>query len=253
MTHHSSLVPPRAVIFDLGGTLVDWPGWVEDAPRMWATCHEHLLATLPGYPWPPRDEFVAAMREAEMAHWRRVETEHWSGPPSGLLTEGFRRLGRHPEEAELLAALDGYARAVNGWAIVFPDSRETLETLRARGYRLGLLSNTWWAADWHNADLAAHGLADYLDELVYTSDLPHSKPHPTVFEEVAERLGVEHEACVMIGDRMIDDVSGALAAGMRAVWRENASPWPKPEYISPTATVSRLAELPELLRSFGGA
>lgn len=248
-----SSVAPSAVIFDLGGTLVDWPGWVEDAPRIWAQSYEFLSAARPDRHLPGKEEYVEAMRAAEMAHWQRVETEHWSGPPSGLLADGFRRLGRHAEEDELLATLDAYARAVDGWAKVFPDSRDTLRSLKERGYRLGLLSNTWWAAEWHNADLATHGLDEFLDELVYTSDLPHSKPHPSVFAEVASRLGVEHEACVMIGDRMIDDVSGALAGGMRAVWRQNDSPWPKPEYVVPTATVARLAELPDLLRSWGGA
>ena len=51
-----------------------------------------------------------------------------------------------------------HARAVDGWAVVFPESRETLRLLRERDYRLGLLSNTWWAAEWHNADLAVHGM-----------------------------------------------------------------------------------------------
>jgi putative hydrolase of the HAD superfamily len=162
-------------------------------------------------------------------------------------------LGRSISERELLTALDGYARAVNGWAIVFPDARQTLQLLRERGYRLGLLSNTWWAAEWHNADLAAHGLADLLDEVAYTSDLPHSKPHPSVFLALAARLGIEVEACVMVGDRMVDDISGALGVGMRAVWRWNDYPWPKPEHIVPTATIESLAELPELLRSWGGA
>ncbi len=243
---------PRAVIFDLGGTLVDWPGWVEDSPQRWGVSYDYLVAAQPDGAWPERDEYVRAMREAELAHWRRVETEHWSGPPSGLVRDGFARLGRHVHEAELLAALDGYARAVAGWAIVFPDSRPTLQLLRERGYRLGLLSNTWWAAEWHNADLATHGLADLLDELVYTSDLPHSKPHPAVFREVAARLGVEPAACVMVGDRMVDDVSGALGAGMRAVWRVNANPWPKPERVVPTAAITCLAELPSLLRAWGG-
>jgi putative hydrolase of the HAD superfamily len=244
---------PRAVIFDLGGTLLDWPDWIDDSPRRWALSYDHLVAALPGNGWPARDDFVRAMREAELAHWDRVDDEHWSGPPSGLIHDGFRRLGRHVHEQELLAALDGYARAVDGWAIVFPDSRATLQQLRECGYRLGLLSNTWWAAEWHNADLALHGLADYLDELVYTSDLPHSKPHPSVFREVASRLGVEPAACVMIGDRLIDDICGAQGAGMRAVWKENDRPWPRPERVEPDAVVKNLAELPDLLRSWGGA
>lgn len=218
----------RAAIFDLGGTLVDWPDWDDDAPRRWAMSFDHVTTVLPTKALPSRDEYVRAMREAELSHWRRVEEELWSGPPTEVVREGFRLLGCPVDDDELLAALDGYARAVDGWAVAFPDARATLQLLRDRGYRLGLLSNTWWAADWHNADLAAHGLDDLLDEVVYTSDLPHSKPHPWVFREVAGRLGVEPSSCVMIGDRMIDDVHGALRAGMRAVWKANDRPWPKP-------------------------
>jgi len=244
---------PRAVIFDLGGTLVDWPDWEAALPRRWARAYAALLVARPGGDWPAQADFVAAMRAAEAAHWRRVDTEHWSGPPSGLIHDGFQRLGRRAGEAEILAVLDAYAGAVAGEAVVYADAAPTLALLRARGYRLGLLSNTWWAADWHNADLAAHGLAGYLDELVYTSDQPHSKPHPSVFRTVAGLLGVEPAACVMIGDRLLDDVGGALGVGMRAVWKENTKPWPRPPEIRATATIRQLAELPPLLRSWGGA
>lgn len=252
VAHESRSPAPRAVIFDLGDTLVSWPDWDEDAPRRWGLSYDHLVTALPGRAWPARAAYVAAMRGAELAHWRRVEDERWSGPPSGLLRDGFRRLDCHVHEQELVAALDGYARAVDGWAQVFPDARETLRTLRGRGYRLGLLSNTWWAADWHNADLATHGLADLLDEVVYTSDLPHSKPHPTVFHEVAGRLNVEPAACVMVGDRPIDDILGALGVGIRAVWKTNAHPRPCPPDLLPTAVITHLAELPALLRGWGG-
>jgi putative hydrolase of the HAD superfamily len=151
------------------------------------------------------------------------------------------------KEKELLTALDGYAQAIAGWATPFPDAQETLRVLRRGGYRLGLLSNTWWAAEWQNADLATHRLDELLDVVVYTSDLPHSKPYPQVFLEVTTRLGVEPQACVMVGDMMIDDIAGALGLGMRAVWRRNAR-WPKPAHIVPTATITHLAGLLPLLR-----
>ncbi|HZU67796.1 MAG TPA: HAD family hydrolase [Ktedonobacteraceae bacterium] len=243
---------PRAVIFDLGGTLLDWPDWEEGVIRSWGQSYDQLVASAPGNHWPERDAYIQAMCEAEQAHWRRVVSEQWSGPPSSLISEGFRLLGLHASEAEILAALDGYARAVDGWAEVFPDARETLLLLRERGYRIGLLSNTWWAAEWHNADLAAHGLSGLFDEMVYTSDLPHSKPHPSVFLEVAARLAVESAACVMVGDRMIDDIGGSLGAGMRGVWKQTDYPWPKAEHIIPTAVVTHLAEVPGLLREWGG-
>ena len=55
----------------------------------------------------------------------------------------------------------------------------------------------------------------------------------------------------MVGDRMIDDVSGALGAGMRAVWRKNDYGFPTGVAV-PNATIDRLSELPELLHSWGG-
>ena len=87
--------------------------------------------------------------------------------------------------------------------------------------------------------------------MVYTSDLPHSKPHPSVFLEITERLGVDPIEAVMVGDRMLDDVMGALRVGMRAVWKDNDKPWPKPEGVRPTATIGQLDELPDLLVAWG--
>jgi putative hydrolase of the HAD superfamily len=250
----SGLQPtPRAVIFDLGGTLVDWPDWAEDAPRRWGLTYERVVAELPGRAWPRRDDFVRACLEAEAAHWRRVDDEHWSGPPTGLVLDAFHRLDRRGDEAEVMAVLEGYARAVQGWALLVPGAVETLRELRQRGYPLGLLSNTWWAAEWHDADLATHGLAEFLDAVVYTSDLPHSKPHPSVFLEVAGRLGVEPAACVMVGDRQVDDISGAVRVGMRAVWVRNDRPWPRANGLVATAEIDSLTEMPELLRRWGGA
>lgn len=238
--------PPRAVIFDLGGTLLDWRDWEGEVPRRWAA----VYARVAGRGWPPEERFVEAMTAAEAAHWQRVAEEHWSGPPSGLVADGLRRLGQHPAEAEIVAILDAYARAIDGTAFVFPDSAEVLRELRRRGYRLGLLSNTWWAADWHNADLATHGLSGLLDELVYTSDLPHSKPHPFVFEEAARLLGVPPAECVMVGDWPEYDILGAQTTGMRGIWKTNGRPRPEPPGFSPDARVATLNEIPAILESW---
>lgn len=241
---------PRAVIFDLGGTLIDWPDWDADIERRWGLSYDYLIVNRPSDNWPTKDRYVWAMREAEKNHWVQVATRQTSNTPTSLLRDGFGRMGARVNDEDVLVALDGYARALDGWAIVFPDARSTLQALRDRGYKLGLLSNTWWAASWHNAELATHGLDSFLDEVAYTSDLPHSKPHPSVFLHVAECLGVEAAASVMVGDRIADDIGGALAVGMRAVWKENNYPWPKPEHITPTARITTLAELLPLLDSW---
>src|SRR5579871_455865 len=136
----------RAIIFDLGGTLLDYVNWDEEVAVRWRATFNHLRA-IRAWDLPDEEEFVRALLAAENEHWRRVDTEHWSGPPSGLVLDGYRRMGRHPSEEMIIAVLDACARALDGWAQPFPDAKATLETLRATGYRVGLLSNTWWAAD----------------------------------------------------------------------------------------------------------
>ena len=236
----------RAVIFDLGGTLMWWPDWTEAAVEKWTAGHVRLVATRPGR-CPEVGAFVAAMRAAEAEHWAGVEgPEHTTGDPASLVRNGFARLGFRGDDADALVVVDGYAAAVSGWCRIYEDSAATLQKLRAAGIRLGLLSNTWWAAAWHNADLATHGLDALLDATLYTSELPHSKPHPAVFREAARRLGVAPEACVMVGDRMIDDVSGAQAAGMRGIWKRNGET-PVRDDIHPDAIIDQVRDVPSAI------
>jgi len=241
----------RAIIFDLGGTLIDWPDWDDDISRRWALSYDYLASRVATEEHlPDRDSYVQAMLGAEKHHWQQVIARQVSTTPHALIREGFRRLGWQPDEKAVMAALDGYAQAVIGWATIFPGTVETLLALRKRGLRLGLLSNTWWAGAWHDADLAAHGLTSLLDTVVYTSDLPHSKPHPSAFLTVTARLQVDPQQCVMVGDRMVDDISGALNVGMRAVWRKTDYPWPKPEHIRPTAVITQLMDLLPLVEQW---
>jgi putative hydrolase of the HAD superfamily len=235
----------RAVIFDLGGTLVEWPD--EDPASRWGPAYDRLGDAEALLGRPERAAFVEAMVAAERAHWRRVETEHWSGPPSELVREGLTGLQIRADEPAMLAVLDAYAGVAERFSVVCDDAVSTLETVRRSGYRLSLLSNTWWAAKWHDAELAAHGLAPFFDAVIYTSDLPHSKPHPAVFQEAASRLNVEPSACVMVGDRQIDDIGGALDAGMRAIWKQTGKSLPTRAGIVPTASITRLSQLPPLL------
>jgi hypothetical protein len=115
-----------AVIFDLGGTLVDWPDWEEAVERWWVLSYDHLVAARPDVAWPEREEYVRAMRAAEAEHWRRVDEEQWSRAATVLVEDGFACMGLRPAQDVLLAALDGYAKAVEGEAVAFPEAHDML-------------------------------------------------------------------------------------------------------------------------------
>jgi putative hydrolase of the HAD superfamily len=104
---------------------------------------------------------------------------------------------------------------------IFEDVLPVLHDLRGRGLRLGLVSNTGRNLD----DFVRHHGLD-VDAAVSSGAHGKTKPHPTIFQAALERLGVEPEQAVMVGDSIEDDVEGAKAVGMRAVLldRENRYP-----------------------------
>jgi putative hydrolase of the HAD superfamily len=94
---------------------------------------------------------------------------------------------------------------------IYEDVLSTLDLLRRKGLRIGLVSNT-------GRDLLAfvehHGLV--VDAAVGSGSYGKTKPHPTIFRYALEQLGVAPEEAVMVGDSLEDDVEGARAIGMRA-------------------------------------
>jgi putative hydrolase of the HAD superfamily len=104
---------------------------------------------------------------------------------------------------------------------LYEDVLPTLEELRSRGLRLGLLSNTSRDLD---AFVAHHGLR--VDAVLTSRVHGKTKPHETIFRALLARLEVAAAEAAMVGDQLEDDIEGARAIGMRAllVDRENRFP-----------------------------
>jgi putative hydrolase of the HAD superfamily len=94
---------------------------------------------------------------------------------------------------------------------LFDDVPAVLAELRRHDLKLGIVSNTGRDVD---KFLAHHR----LDVDVALSSKVHGKvkPHPTIFQAVLDRLGVEPEHAAMVGDSPEDDLEGARALGMAA-------------------------------------
>jgi putative hydrolase of the HAD superfamily len=92
---------------------------------------------------------------------------------------------------------------------LYEDALPVLDDLRARGLKLGLVSNTGRDLD---AFVAHHRLE--VDAALGSGAFGRTKPHPAIFRAVLERLEVEPQDAAMVGDSIEDDVDGARAAGI---------------------------------------
>jgi len=95
--------------------------------------------------------------------------------------------------------------------IPYPDTEPTLRALRARGIKIGIVSNV-------PQDLrpifAAHRLADLIDAFTHSYEVGAEKPDPAIFLRACEAIGTKPAETLMVGDHPVAD-AGALKAGLR--------------------------------------
>ncbi len=226
-----------AVIFDWGGTLADYA--VVQMEEMWRLAARQLAPERP-------DEMTATLVAVEEALWARCSTDQRAGTLAGLLAEAAAALGAEVPEAVLEQAALRYLDAWTPHITHDAAAVATIEALRARGLRIGLLSNTHWPRPFHERLLERDGLAELIDVRLYTSELPFMKPHPESFRAALDALGVADPArAVFVGDRPFDDIHGAQQAGLRAVLRPNSE---VPGYeVTADAEITDLSELVALI------
>jgi len=115
----------------------------------------------------------------------------------------------------------------------FPGAEELPAALRARGLRVGLVSN--WSERLPRLldDLGWSGSFDFV---LSSATLRLEKPDPGIFHEAARRAGVPPGRCLHAGDHAELDARGALAAGLQAVLVDHARRWVEAPVDCPIVT-----------------
>ncbi len=130
-----------------------------------------------------------------------------------------------------------------------PGIRELLADLQNRGLLLGIVANQGEAT---LPKLEAHGLAHFFQHMGMTGLTGLVKPDVRVFAGAAEALGVEPEECVVVGDRVDNDIFPAKNVGMKAVLfrtGRHRNQMPRSHMEIPDATIETVDELAEALEA----
>jgi putative hydrolase of the HAD superfamily len=103
-------------------------------------------------------------------------------------------------------------------AVAMAGALELLNPLKQAQYKLAVVSNGGHATRLNI--LQGLDFSHFFDEIISSESAGVSKPEPEIFLYASQRLGVEPKECLFIGDHPINDVQGALGAGMQAVLLE---------------------------------
>ncbi|GLK12312.1 HAD family hydrolase [Streptosporangium carneum] len=230
-------MPFTAVIFDFYGT---------------------LTPSTPAHVWDAHAARSAAPLGVPPARWRAALDASFPervvgglGDLRDTLRELARRCGAEPDDVALAAACAARLEAQRELFVLREDASRTLAALRARGLRVGVLSDCTveLAGSWPSLPLSG-----MVDAAVLSCEVGMRKPDPGLFDLISRRLGVVPEECLYVGDGGGDELTGASKHGMRAVmlraedWADNdahsrENDWPGP-FLPSLSAVAGLLDPP---------
>jgi putative hydrolase of the HAD superfamily len=213
----------KAVFFDLDGTLYDRDAAMLTLAHDQYAAFRQTLASLVD-----EDRFVSRFAELDdHGYASRSDVYRRLADEFGLDNWLTVDLERH------------FWEAYNRRCEITPDTRSTLEALRAAGKCLGIVTNG--QTEWQTRKIDSLGLGSFFDIVLISEKEGIRKPDARIFDRACERCSVDRPAEAMfVGDHPEVDVAGAHAAGVVAVWKR------VPYWTLATAgalTIDRLSEI----------
>src|SRR5918999_252953 len=129
-----------------------------------------------------------------------IEEIEYPGFVRGILGD----FGIEVSDEELNRFLDAEHRAWAPARRLGSTTYALLEALRARGIRLGLVSNAFDPGWLLRRDLDQMGVGERLGYTVFSSEVGKRKPHPDIFRRALDALGVAPEEALFVGDRLYE-------------------------------------------------
>lgn len=180
-----------AVVFDLGGVLIDWnPRYLYR--KLFAgddSAMELFLSEITSPAWNAEQDAGRTWREAVDA-----------------------LVAAHPDRRDLIEAYDARWAETLGGAI--EGTVEILAELREAGVRVAALSN--WSAEKFPIARPRYPFLEWFETIVISGEVRVSKPDPRIYRHLLERTGLTAESIVYVDDASAN-VQAAADLGMTAL------------------------------------
>jgi putative hydrolase of the HAD superfamily len=142
-------------------------------------------------------------------------------------------------------AADRYVIARNERLELFPGAVDLLKDLKARGCKLGLLTNGF--SETHRDKIELLQIGAYFDAVFIADEVGMLKPDPLLFAHACLKLESAPSHSAMVGDRYNRDIIGGIKAGLFTVWLNLHDSTLAPGEPPPDATVRSIEQVASVL------
>jgi putative hydrolase of the HAD superfamily len=157
-----------------------------------------------------------------------------------VATRAFAGLGLSEDLA--LAFADRFSEVRERLAELFPGARQTLETIRAAGVRMALVTNG--PSSTQRAKIERFTLAALFDHIQIEGEAGFGKPEERAYLHAMEALGVGPADTWMVGDHLEWEIAAPQRLGIYAIWHDPyGRGLPSDSSVRPDRIIRRLAEL----------
>ncbi|WP_010274591.1 HAD family hydrolase [Paenibacillus senegalensis] len=187
---------------------------------------------LTGFPWHHPEQAYLPVRSAD----------EWWTPILHKFSAGFSHYGIPQADAEQLAMKTrSIFLDLQQWTL-FEDTKETLQEMKERGWKQGILSN-------HVPELKeivkSLGILDYFDCFINSALVGYEKPNAEIFKAASKQAG-DPEQIWMVGDNPEADIRGAESVGWNAILIRNQ------DHMDVRFSCPTLTEVIEIVESHQG-
>ena len=232
---------PRAILFDLDDTILAAGQRLAILRSIGRDFEFELL------PFSP-DEIAWRLDAALGEYWAdpvRHKTARFGIPEARrqVFADAFRATGAEHMSEELAARIAArFTADRDRLTDFFPGARETIESLKARGVLLALITNGGSATQ--RAKIERFSLAPLFDHIQIEGEHDFGKPDERAYLHAMRVLGVEAHETWMVGDHLEWEVAAPQRLGIFAIWHDGfGEGLPKGSPVRPDRIIRAISEL----------